>query len=137
MCSGRPSGGPFQEACARTKKGWTWKLRTEVPTKQLTFAANKIDTSKIIKDITSNLSLATKYIKTFRTLQNKTEKLTPVESLSIFVEAGLTGNQYEIARSSVKSIYLCYSLIQKECYPSKNSYQVTQTSIEINLRDLA
>ncbi|GBO35944.1 hypothetical protein AVEN_49941-1 [Araneus ventricosus] len=145
MSSGRPPK-PFQEACARTKMRRTWKLRTEVPTKQLTFAAQinlkpeKIDFSKIVKDITSNSGRETKCRKAFHTLQNKAEKLSPAEVLSIFEEAGLTGNQYEIAISSAKSIYLYYSLIQKaqkECYSSKNSYQVTQTSIEINFQDLA
>ncbi|GBM35820.1 hypothetical protein AVEN_43511-1 [Araneus ventricosus] len=146
MSSGRPPK-PFQEACARTKNRRTQKLRTEVPTEQLTFAAQmnlkagkKIDASKIVKDITSNPGRATKYRKTFHALQNKTGKLTPAEALSIFVGAGLARNQYKIVRPGAKSIYLRYSLIQKvqkEFYSSKNSYQVIQTSTEINLQDLA
>ncbi|GBM98250.1 hypothetical protein AVEN_228441-1 [Araneus ventricosus] len=144
MPSGRPPK-PFQEACARTKKRRTQKLRTEMPTEQLTFAAQmnlkaEKHGSKIVKDVTSNTGRATKYRKTFHTLQNKTEKLTPAESPSIFVKAGLTRNQYENVQSGAKSIYPCYSIIQKaqkEFYPSKNSYQVTQTSVEINLQAVA
>ncbi|GBM63452.1 hypothetical protein AVEN_260890-1 [Araneus ventricosus] len=96
MSSGSPSK-PFQEACACTKKRRTQKLRTEVPAKQLSFAAQmnlkadkKIDASKIVKDITSNPGHATKYRNKFHTLENKTEKLTPAEALSVVEEAGLT-----------------------------------------------
>ncbi|GBN75262.1 hypothetical protein AVEN_94890-1 [Araneus ventricosus] len=111
MSSGRPPK-PFHETCARTKKKRRIQnLRTEVPTEQLTFSAQmklkagkKIDASKIIKDISSNPGHVTKYRKTFHTLQNKTEKLTPAEALSIFVEAGLIRNQYEIGHINIRQM---------------------------------
>ncbi|GBN13998.1 hypothetical protein AVEN_194071-1 [Araneus ventricosus] len=62
----------------------------------------KSDASKIVKDIVSNSGSATKYRKTFHTLQNKIEKLTPADALSIFAESVLTRNQYETVPSRVK-----------------------------------
>ncbi|GBM62900.1 hypothetical protein AVEN_11358-1 [Araneus ventricosus] len=110
----RPPNEYMQGACTRTKMRRTQKFGTEVPTEQLTSDAQmylkaerkKIDASKIVKDITSNSGSATKYRNTFHTLQYKTEKLTPVEALTIFLEAGFTRNQCEIVRTGSKSITL-------------------------------
>ncbi|GBL77517.1 hypothetical protein AVEN_41895-1 [Araneus ventricosus] len=108
MSSGRPPKAISRSMCSHQKKRRAQKLRTQMPTEQLTFAtqmnfkAEKNLASKIVKDITSNQDRATKYRKTFHTLQNKPEKLTPAEALSIFVKAGFTRNQYEIVRSGAK-----------------------------------
>ncbi|GBM87905.1 hypothetical protein AVEN_170920-1 [Araneus ventricosus] len=74
---------------------------TEVPTEQLTFATQmnfkaekKSMLPKLLQDITSNPGRATKYRKHIHhTLQNKTEKLTPAETLSFFVKADFTKNE--------------------------------------------
>jgi len=64
--------------------------------------------------------------------------MTPVSTLAMFVEAGLSRRQYEIIWSAHKHIYPCYSLLQKaelKCYPDE-SYRVTDTCAETNLQKL-
>ena len=65
--------------------------------------------------------------------------MTPLQALSMFIEAGLSRRQYEIIRNGNKKFYPCYTVLQKEktnCYPNSDAYSVTANSAEINLQDL-
>ncbi|CAH2101214.1 unnamed protein product [Euphydryas editha] len=83
---------------------------------------------------------ATKLKKAYKTVKDDKEKqLTPLSALSIFVDADLTRRQYEIIRSASKKLYPSYSILQKaksDCYPPKESYEVTETCAQVNLQDL-
>ncbi|CAH0560552.1 unnamed protein product [Brassicogethes aeneus] len=60
-------------------------------------------------------------------------------ALSVFVEADLSRRQYEIVRSTSQKLYPSYSILQKaksDCYPPKESYEVTETCAQINLQEL-
>lgn len=73
------------------------------------------------------------------TLQKDKTQLTTLRALAMFVEADLSRRQYEIIRSTNKKLYPCYKMLQKakiNCYPDKESYQVTDTCAEINLQNL-
>lgn len=94
----------------------------------------KRNASKILRDIT-NSSTARKY--------NKAEHavccLTPLQALSMFVEADLTRRQYEIIRNTNKSLYPCYDVLlkaKKECYPPKDCIRITSTCAESSLQSL-
>lgn len=143
---GRPKKD-FMLLSDRSKRRKIEKLRKKATHDEILYAArmtqrssgNK-DVSRIIKDITSTPTRASKYRKVVaRAQKNVVKKHTPSEALSIFVEADLTKRQYEIIYSSNKNVYPCYSLLQqakKECYPKEESINVTETCAEIKLQDL-
>ena len=57
----------------------------------------------------------------------------------MFVEANLSRKQYDIVRNTKKQVYPCYSFLQKaklDCYPEKDSYNVTESCAEIQLQPL-
>ncbi|XP_069685850.1 uncharacterized protein [Periplaneta americana] len=143
---GRPQKS-FGDSSERSKRRKTQGLRETVDTEELTFATQmklracgKPDASKVLKEITKSPKRATKYRKAYSSsLQEKRGQLSPLQALSMFVEAGLSRRQYEIVRASDKTLYPCYSVLQKakkDCYPVPESYQVTATCAEINLQDL-
>lgn len=88
----------------------------------------------------SSPTRATKLKKAYKAAQeDKVKQLTPLKALSIFVEAELSRKQYEIIRSADKKVYPCYNILQREkseCYPPKESFEVTETCAQINLQDL-
>lgn len=137
----------FKHLSDRSKRRKTKELREQVPVEELTYAAGvsqrmsgNNDASKIIKDILSSPTRATKIRKVMTTTKETIlKKHTPEEALAIFVEGEFTRRQYEIIHSSNKSIYPCYSRIQmakKECYPDEEFINVTETSSEIRLQAL-
>ncbi|CAH2100533.1 unnamed protein product [Euphydryas editha] len=109
--SGRPSK-PFNELSERSKRRKTETLRITTDNDVLIHAAKtKLQTSGK-KD---------------------------ASSIRIFVDADLTQQQYEIIRSASKKVYPSCSILQKaktNCYPPKESYEVTETCTQVNFQDL-
>ncbi|CAH1099302.1 unnamed protein product [Psylliodes chrysocephalus] len=144
---GRPSK-TFEELCDRSKRRKTKELREQVPVEELTYAAGvsqrvsgHSDASKIIKEIIASPTRAAEIRKVITTVSKQTtvKKHTPAEALAIFVEGDFTRRRWEIIHRSNKSIYPCYSLIQKakkECYPDEASMCVTETCSEVRLQAL-
>ncbi|GBL76918.1 hypothetical protein AVEN_12594-1 [Araneus ventricosus] len=126
MSFGRPPM-PFQEACARTKKRRTQKLRTEVPTEQLTFAAQmnhragkKIDAFKIVEHITSNPGRAMKMHKNISYLKKYNSKANssrgPLNFCGSWLNTKSRGNQ---VISQYIPATLQYKRAQKNAIPAK------------------
>ncbi|CAH0551072.1 unnamed protein product [Brassicogethes aeneus] len=142
---GRPTK-TFEELSDRSKRRKTKELREQIPVEELTYAAGvsqrtsgNTDASKIIKEIASISTRATEIRKSITSAQKQAlvKKYTPQEALSIFVEGNFTRRQWEVIHISNKSLYPCYSLMKKaksECYPDKESMQVTETCYEIQLQ---
>lgn len=142
---GRPKKD-FCELSDRSKRRQTKDLRVNVSVDKLTYATqmshratgNK-NTAHVIKEITKSPTRATKYRKAATIgLQNMTttKKHSPEEALTIFVEANLTMNQYEILQKANKDVYPCYTYLQKAkqaCYPVK---YVGERFGEVKLQDL-
>ena len=141
----------FGESSDRSKRRKTKGIRETISADELTFAASmsqhaagNIDVSKMIKKITLTPTRATKYRKVLASVDKSKEKEqfkkhTPSEALSIFVEANLSKKQYEVIHAANKNIYPCYSLIKnakQDCYPKKESMNITETCAEVNLQDL-
>lgn len=144
--SGRPSVC-FEDLSDRSKRRKTEELRKSTDIQVLSYATQmklhekgKRDASKVLKDLTISPTKATRYKKAYSTImQEKKKQLTPLHALLMMVEAGLSRKQYEIVRSTNKSFYPCYSLLQREkieSYPEKSSYVVTETYAEIKLQNL-
>lgn len=147
--AGRPPKA-FEDSCARTKRRKTEDIRkTATPqelayaTKVAFYASGRRDASKVLSDIESSPTRATKYKQAFYKESGALCKLTPLQALAMFVDADLSRNQYEIIQSMSKShaspIYPCYSFIQKakrECYPNKEDINVTDTLAEISLQGI-
>lgn len=146
--SGRPKK-LFEESSERSKRRKTEELRSSVDVEVLTHAAQvklsasgKRDAAKIVKEIMSSPKRATKYKRAVSVSQQKDKtgsKMTPTQALLLFVEADLSRSQYETIRNANKKLYPCYSIIQRakmECYPDKESINVTETCAEINIQAL-
>jgi len=114
---------------------------------ELSFAAQmklrkvgKVDASKVVKDVTKSPRRAKKYVTAMKTSirsQDQPRQLSPINALSMFIEAGLTKAQYERVRETNKSFFPCYSVLQKvkkECYP--DIYRVTETCAEVQVQKL-
>lgn len=134
---------PFVELTERSKRRKTEILRKNFEADLLMHAAQtqlqtcgKRDASSLLKEIVSSPTRATRLKKAYKAVQeNKVKQLTPLKALSIFVEADLSRKQYEIVRSGDKKVYPSYSILQREkseCYPPKESYEVTETYAQIN-----
>lgn len=134
---GRPQIS-FDESSERSKRRKTEDLRRTVSPAELSYAtrialysSGKKDASKVLGDIMASPKRATKYRQAFyRNPKKAANRLSPLQALAMFVEADLTRKQYEIIRNTNKTLYPCYSLIQKakrECYPAKEEYTVTET----------
>ncbi|GBP49506.1 hypothetical protein EVAR_45482_1 [Eumeta japonica] len=146
--TGRPRPSKeFGELSDRSKRRKTKELRAQVPDATLTYAAQmslraagKSDASAIIKEITKSPTRAYKIRKVITQNKEKNiQRLSTMEALSMFVEAGLSRSQYNVIRSARKQLYPCYSLLQKakaDCYPKPESFHVTDTCAEIKLQDL-
>ncbi|KAK9732328.1 dsRNA-gated channel SID-1 [Popillia japonica] len=126
--SGQPVKS-FHESSERTKRRKTEALREDVDCEELVFAAKT--------KLSESPGRATKYKKAYsKSIIEEKEKLSPLEALSRFVEAGLSRRQYDIMRTKQ---YPCYRKLQaakKLCYPKPESYNITDTYAEINLQDL-
>ena len=117
---GRPSK-LFNESSERTKRRKTEEIRSVVAQDVIIHAAQvelrksgKRDASEILKEITSTPTRASKYKKAFsKSTREKICSLTPLQALSMFVEADLTRRQYEIVRNTNKKFFPCYTLLQK------------------------
>lgn len=144
--SGRPQKS-FDDVSERSKRRKTETIRREMTSEELTFATHvklrcegKADASNMIKNLTKSPNRANKYRKALiQSQKQQIQQLTPVEALSMFVEAGLSRKQYEIIRNFNKKIYPCYTLLQKakkDCYPVQESYRITATCAEVNLQDV-
>lgn len=143
---GRPSKS-FEDSSERTKRRKTEDMRSSLSDKVIVHAAQttlqargKRDASKILREITNSPTRAGKYRKAYRKSEREEiTSLTPLQALSMFVEADLTKRQYEIIRNTNKSFYPCYDLLlkaKKECYPAEDSIRVTSTCAESNLQSL-
>lgn len=143
---GRPSK-LFNESSERTKRRKTEEIRSVVAQDVIVHAARvelrksgKRDAAEVLKEITSTPTRASKYKKAFsKSTREKTCSLTPIQALSMFVEADLTRRQYEIVRNTNKKFFPCYTLLQKakqECYPPAESCRVTSTYAETDLQPL-
>ncbi|PZC74314.1 hypothetical protein B5X24_HaOG208006 [Helicoverpa armigera] len=144
---GRPPK-TFEELSDRSKRRKTKELCERVPVEELTYAAGvsqrasgNRDASKLIKEITSTPTRATKFRKAITSAQKQivVKKHTPEEALAIFVEGDFSRRQWEVIHGANKSIYPCYSLIKKakkQCYPNELSIRVTETCSEIELQAL-
>jgi hypothetical protein len=76
-------------------------------------ATENVDASKVVKDIYRVFKTSCcKYCKVYinRNIQ-KRSPLSPLQALSIFVEASLSRKQYEIIRTSNKKLFPCYSIL--------------------------
>lgn len=137
----------FHELSERSKRRRTEELRAQIPVEELTFAAcvsqctsGNLDTSKIIKEITSTPTRAKKFRNIISTKKDHVvRKYTPQEALSLFVEGNFTRSQWNLLQGERKEIYPCYSLVQKakkECYPDESKITVTETSFNVELQAL-
>lgn len=142
---GRPFK-PFEECSERSKRRKTQELRGVVDktvllhaTQTSLYSSGKRTASKILENLTKSPKRAKKYQMGYTTLQQQVPRLSPLQALSIFVEADASRRQYEIFRSADKKRYPNYKVIQqakKDCYPVKESYRVTESCAEVNLQDL-
>lgn len=103
-------------------------------------AEGNTEVSNIIKDVTLTPTRAIKFRKAISAAnKNKIIKHSPSEELAIFVEGVFTRRQWKILHKANKSIYPCYSAIQKgrqECCPKEESISVSETCAEILLQEL-
>ncbi|KAL4708807.1 hypothetical protein ACJJTC_011771 [Scirpophaga incertulas] len=128
----------FGESSERSKRRKTEEIRSNaedgviVHTAQVELRkSGKRDASRVLQDITSSPTCATKFKKAFDTSKcGKSSRLTPTEALKMFIDADLTRAQYEVIRNTNKKFFPCYSLIQeakKKCYPPPETSTVTST----------
>ncbi|CAG9570194.1 unnamed protein product [Danaus chrysippus] len=143
---GRPRKS-FGESSERSKRRKTEEIRSNVEDGVIVHAAQvelrksgKRDASRVLQDITSSPTRATKYKKAFDTSKcGKSSRLTPMEALKMFIDADLTRAQYEVIRNTNKKFFPCYSLIQeakKKCYPPPETITITSTCAETQLQPL-
>ncbi|CAH2109275.1 unnamed protein product [Euphydryas editha] len=144
---GRPTK-TFEESSDRSKRRKTKELREQLPVEELTYAAGmsqrtseNSDASKLIKEMTSTPTRATKFRKVISSADKQivVRKHTPEEALAIFVEGDFSRRQWEVIHGANKSIYPCYSLLKKaknQCYPNAQSIRVTETCSEVELQAL-
>lgn len=143
---GRPRKS-FGESSERSKRRKTEEIRSNVEDGVIVHAAQvelrksgKRDASRLLQDITSSPTRATKYKKAFDASKcGKSSRLTPMEALKMFINADLTRGQYEVIRNTNKKFFPCYSLIQEaknKCYPPPETVTVTSTCAETQLQPL-
>lgn len=143
---GRPLKS-FDESSERSKRRKTEKIRSTVEDNVIVHAAQtslrvqgKRAASKILKEITDCPSRAHEYRDALDKKGFKENApLTPLQALSMFVEADLTRRQYEIIRNTNKVFYPPYYLLlqaKQECYPPQEYLRVTSTSAESSLQSL-
>lgn len=140
---GRPSKS-FDDSSERSKRRKTEEIRSTVENNVIVHAAQtslrvqgKREASKILKEITDCPTRANEY-------RNAVDKknvtpLTPIQALTMFVEADLTRRQYEIIRNTNKMFYPPYYILlqaKQECYPPKECLRITSTSAESSLQSL-
>lgn len=144
--SGRPVK-EFNELSERSKRRRTEELRAKVPVEELTFAAcvsqgtsGNIHTSKMIKEITLTPTRAKNIRRTISSKKDQVQlKYTLPEALSLFVEGNFTRRQWNLLQGGRKTIYPCYSLLQKakkSSYPDEDKITVTEISFNVELQAL-
>lgn len=145
--AGRPEKS-FEELSDRSKRRKTECLRSSNETQELLYAGQmllreegNVTGANVVKDILTSPEESAKYNAVFRKSDTSSDgkQLTPTQALSVFIEASLTRQQYEIIQKAAKDRFPCYSVIQKAkkyCYPPQESYRVTQTCAEIELKEL-
>lgn len=116
--AGRPRKS-FVDSSERSKRRKTEELTKNVEPEAIVFAAEmsltrsgKRSAATVLKDFKTSPKRAEKYKKAYRSsLEDAKKRLTPLEALSIFTDAGLTKFQYEIVRMSDKKLWPCYSIL--------------------------
>nr|XP_034184029.1 uncharacterized protein LOC117606105 [Osmia lignaria] len=137
----------FTDLSERSKRRRTEDLRENTSVEKLIFATQSklrtsglVDASVVLKEMVKSPKRATKYRKIYSSNVQKEEKqLSNMQALSLFVEARLSREQYNIIRMSDKKLFPCYSLLQKakkDCYPVREAYIVTENHAEVNLQDV-
>lgn len=145
---GRPRKS-FGELSERSKRRFTETVRRSLDIDVLTHAtqvklktSGKRDAAQILKDMMRSPTRATKYEKSFSTRQQtdtKVTRMSPLEALALFVEVGLSRNQYEVIRNASRKVYPCYIILQRaklDCDPDKEYLNVTETCVEVNIQEL-
>lgn len=144
---GRPAKS-FEDSSERSKRRKTEELRSNTADELLIHAAQTTlrqqghrNASNMLKEITNTPTLAGKYKKASQAQDCKEciTPLTPLQALTMFVEADLTKRQYEIIRNTNKALYPCYNRLlqaKQECYPPKECLRVTSTCAESSLQSL-
>lgn len=146
--SGRPSK-VFEELSERSKRRKTEAIRSNFDGDIIVHAAQvelrktgKRDASKVLKEINSSPTRATKYKKAYFRAKSSKNNISPLsiqEANQMFIDADLTREQYNVIRSTNKKFFPCYSLLQKEkkkCYPPPEACTVTSTCAEAQLQPL-
>lgn len=144
--TGRPRK-TFEVCSERSKRRKTEQIRSKIKHEKLIYAthmstraAGKADLSRLIKDASSTPTRASKYRKIITSDKkggSQQTKLSTTKALALLVDADLTSNQYKIIRAASKSIYPCYSLVQKEknkCYPE--DIFISEIMVEVKLQNL-
>ena len=142
--AGRPRKS-FVDSSERSKRRKTEQLRKDVEPEAIVFAAEtclttsgKRSAATVLKDLKTSPKRAGKYKKAYRSSLEPTKK-SPLEALLIFTDAGQTKSQYEIVRTSDKKQWPCYSILveeKKTCYPDPDSFTVTESLAEVDLKSL-
>lgn len=148
---GRPPRG-FEEISERSKTRRVRHLVQQHSAKELSFAtrmslrsAGKRHAAAVVKEATETTpTRAAKMRKALRTsLSKRIETFSPEEALALIIDLKLSTHQYKLLRQRTKmkgiNLYPAYDTIinaKNDCYPSRASITVTETSAEIRLQDL-
>lgn len=147
--AGRPKLDEFDESSERSKRRNTEEVRASHSSSTLGYATQmklrtegKTDAAVVIKNIiTGSPSKGTKYRRSLETV-DKSQVFTANESLSLFIELGLSRNNYMLLRHAL--VNKGYKILasknmmlkaRKECYP-RTEISVSETSAEIPLQPL-
>ncbi|CAH1986018.1 unnamed protein product [Acanthoscelides obtectus] len=125
---GRPLK-PFSELSERSRRRKTEQLRNTVSKEALVHAAKvslqssgNRDASQVLTELVKSPKRGTKYKKAYAThLQVNATQLTPLRSLSTFVEADLSRKHYEVIRDSNKNITLVIPYCKRKNNPTPSS----------------
>lgn len=146
---GRPEINEFRKSSDRSKRRKTEDLRATCSSDELGYATQmklraegKTDASVVVKNIlTGSPSKGTKYRRSLES-GDKSQVFTPQESLSLFVELGLSRNKYvDLRNALVDKGYKILSSKKRmykariECYP-RAELSISETSAEIPLQHL-
>lgn len=145
--TGRPSL-EFPKMSDRSKRRKTEELRTSNTTEELIYAAQmslrasgQLDASKVVKDITSSPTKASKYTTAFTSEVERT--LSDDAALSVLVEYKFSKRTYQGIRKVGKEnhckLYPSYNNVlkaKKRCYPLRTSITITESCAEVKLQAL-
>lgn len=151
-CSvGRPKKS-FGESGPKTKNRKVQHLLKKYDQEELCFAAQssvrasgKRDAAKLIQEVSSaSPRRATGYKKAGRRIVKETKRpYTPEEALAMFISNDLTVQTYKNIQQESKErgfcLYPCYEKllqVKVQCYPSVESFTLTDTYAEVKLQSL-